>query len=64
MINLYHLARSSICYTDEFVVYALSKVDDLFFFFFFLEAREKSGMEISLENFCLLLEEIKNRYII
>lgn len=34
MINLYHLARSSICYTDEFVVYALSKVDDLFFFFF------------------------------
>lgn len=35
MINLYHLARSSICYTDEFVVYAILKVDDLFFFFFF-----------------------------
>lgn len=35
MINLYHLARPSICYTDEFVVYALFRVDDLFFFFFF-----------------------------
>lgn len=42
MINLYHLARSSICYTDEFVVYAILKVDDLLFFFFERE-REKSG---------------------
>lgn len=43
MINLYHLARSSICYTDEFVVYAILKVDDLFFFFFWKREREKSG---------------------
>lgn len=51
MINLYHLARSSICYTDEFVVYAILKVDDLFFFFF-SEERERSLVEISFENFC------------
>lgn len=49
MINLYHLARSSICYTDEFVVYAILKVDDLFFFFFFGREREKSGGNIVRE---------------
>lgn len=60
MINLYHLARSSICYTDEFVVYAILKVDDLFFFFF-SEERERSLVEISFENFCFFffLKEIR-----